>query len=207
MHKPHKNRFIYAFFSWYISRIIRTDFKQFNYNRVAFNAQQSILLLSNHFSWWDGFLIFYLNRMFFKKKFHIMITEENYRKVWFLKYVGCFSVKKNSRSVLETLNYSAALLADPQNLVVIFPQGKLYSNHIGQTGFEKGLNHIMKNADHGFQYLFAALFVDYFDNRKPSVTCYLAQHNCDTFDSLKTVENAYNLHYQTSRQQQAGIIV
>lgn len=109
--------------------------------------------------------------------------------------------------MIETLNYAGGLLADPQNLVVIFPQGKLYSNHIDELVFKKGLMNIIKKAENKFQYLFAALFVDYFANRKPSLTCYLKQVNGVEFNSLQSVKNAYNQHYQTSRQQQAGIIV
>lgn len=136
-----------------------------------------------------------------------MITEENYRKVWFLKYVGCFSVKKNSRSILETLQYAGNLLADPQNLVVIFPQGKVYSNHVDDLVFEKGLMNIIKHAETKFQYLFAALFVDYFEHRKPSLTGYLKQYEGTAFNNLQLIESAYNQHYLTSRQQQAARFV
>ena len=84
MLKPRQNKFIYAFFSWYINRIIRSDFRLFDFNKPDFNPEKSILLIANHFSWWDGFLLFQLNRIYFKKKFHVMVTEENYNKVKFL---------------------------------------------------------------------------------------------------------------------------
>lgn len=66
-----------------------------------------------------------------------MITEENYKKVWFLKYLGSFSVKKNSRSAIETLEYAGKLLNEPDNLVLIFPQGKLYSGRVDKFSFKK----------------------------------------------------------------------
>ena len=205
MLKPKQNILIFTFFSWYINRIIRSDFRLFEFNKSNFDSERSILLLANHFSWWDGFLIFQLNRIYFKKKFHVMVTEENYNKVKFLKYLGSFSVRKNSRSVIETLEFAGGLLNDPANLVLIFPQGKLYSNHVQQINFEKGIMNLINSSKKNFQYFFAAIFVDYFEYRKPSVFCYLQQWEAAEFTSLQLIKSNFNKHYETSRQQQAGL--
>lgn len=204
MLEPRQNNLIYAFFSWYISRIINADFKNLEFNQVNFQREKSILLLANHFSWWDGFLMFQVNKLYFKKKFHVMITEENYQKVWFLKYLGSFSVKKNSRSVIETLEYAGRLLDDPDNLVLIFPQGKLYSNHTDQVQFQKGLMNMINISKRKFQYIFAATFVDYFEHRKASVYCYLKDWEGAEFTSLQLIKSAYNKHFETSRQVQSA---
>lgn len=205
MLKPKQNKFIYDFFSWYISRIIRTDFRLFEFNKLDFEADKSILLLANHFSWWDGFLLFQINRIYFKKKFHVMVTEESYRKIKFMKYLGSFSVRKNSRSVIESLEFAGELLNDPLNLVLIFPQGKLYSNHTDQIKFEKGLMNLINSSQKKFQYLFAALFIDYFEHRKPSVYCYLQHWQGAEFTSLQLIKSNFNKHYEISRHQQAEI--
>jgi len=136
-----------------------------------------------------------------------MVTEENYRQVFFLKYLGAFPVKKHSRSVLESLELAGKLLNDKNNLVVIFPQGKLYSNHVDNIQFEKGLIKLINASNRDFQYLFAATFVDYFEKRKPSVTCYLKKWEAAEFTSLQLIKSAYNKHYETSRQQQSRITV
>ena len=205
MLKPRQNKLIYAFFSWYINRIIQSDFRVFEFNKSDFDPGKSILLLANHFSWWDGFLIFQLNRIYFGKKFHVMVSEENYHKVKFLKYLGSFSVRKNSRSVIESLEFAGELLNNPSNLVLIFPQGKLYSNHVQQINFEKGLINLINSSGKKFQYLFVALFVDYFEHRKPSVYCYLQQWEGAEFTSLQLIKSNFNKHYETSRQQQADL--
>jgi Acyltransferase len=207
MLKPRQNKLIYSFFAWYINRVIKSDFKRFKFNKIKFDKNRSVLLLANHFSWWDGFLMFQLNRLYFGKKFYVMITEDNHQKVWFLKYLGSFSVRKGSRSMIETLAYAGKLLNDPQNLVLIFPQGKLYSNHTGSVEFQKGLMNLISNSSGNFQCLFAALFVDYFAHRKPAVTCYLQEYKDAGPVNLESVQSAYNQHYQTSRQEQAGIAV
>lgn len=204
---PRRNKIIYSFFSWLISRLIRKDFQKFDFNTVSFEQNRAILILSNHLSWWDGFWIFQINRIHFKKRFHVMITEENYQKVWFLKYLGCFSVKKNSRSVIQTLEYAGRLLDDPQNLVLIFPQGKLYSGHTDQIQFQKGLMSMINISSKKFQYIFSAIFVDYLEHRKASVTCYLEGWEGAEFTSLQLIKSAYNKHYEASRQQQSSVTV
>ena len=148
--------------------------------------------------------MFQINKVYFKKKFHVMITEENYDNVWFLKYLGSFSVKKNSRSIIETLEFGGSLLDNPDNLVLIFPQGKLYSNHTDEIQFQKGLMNMINISKRKFQYIFAASFVDYFEHRKASINCYLQEWEGAEFTSLQLVKSAYNKHYETSRQKQSA---
>lgn len=207
MLEPRRNKFIHQFFSWYINRIIKSDFEELKFNQIDFSKEQALLLLANHCSWWDGFFMFQINRLYFKKRLHVMITEENYQKVWFFKYLGGFSVKKNSRSVIETLEYAGNLLNDPENLVLIFPQGKLYSGHIDEVQFQKGLINLINSSTRKFQYIFAASFADYFEHRKPVLTCYLQEWEGAEFTSLQLIKSAYNKHYETSRQKQAAIEV
>ena len=204
---PRRNKVIYSFFSWYINRIIKSDFDKLNFNNVDFDDKRAVLLLSNHFSWWDGFIIFQINRLYFKKKFHVMITEENYDKVWFLKYLGSFSVKKNSRSIIDTLEYAGRLLDNPENMVLIFPQGMLYSGHSDEIQFQKGLMNMINTSKKKFQYIFASIFVDYFEHRKASVNCYLQSWQGAEFTSLQLIKSAYNKHYEVSRQAQIAIRV
>lgn len=204
MLEPRRNKLIHSFFSWYISRIIGSDFRKLEFNKVSFDKERSILLLANHYSWWDGFLMFHINKIYFRKKFHVMITEENYKNVWFLKYLGSFSVKKNSRSIIETLEYAGRLLDDSDNLVLIFPQGKLYSNHTDEIQFQKGLMSMINISEKKFQYIFAAAFADYFEHRKASITCYLQDWEGAEFTSLQLIKSAYNKHYEASRQKQSA---
>src|SRR4051812_2721134 len=117
---PQKSKLINWFFNAYILGIVKRNFKQVNYNTPAIDGSKSVLLLANHFSWWDGFLLYYLNRNLFKKQFHIMVIEETMQRVFFFKYMGAFSINKNSREMLDSLHYAAELLNNPENLVLIF---------------------------------------------------------------------------------------
>jgi 1-acyl-sn-glycerol-3-phosphate acyltransferase len=207
MLEPRKNWIVFKFFSWYINRIIKTDFHDLLFNEINLDRNRAVLLLANHFSWWDGFVLFQINRIYFKKNFHVMISHENYRTVWFLKYLGSFSVKKKSRSIIETLEYAGKLLNDPNNLVLIFPQGKLHSGHVEDVIFEKGLMNLISSSSKSFQYVFAASFSDYFQNRKPTINCYLQEWEGAEFTSLQLIKSAFNKHYEYARQKQTAIAV
>lgn len=119
MYQPRKNNLIFSFFSWYIQFIIKKDFSAFNFGEVEIKPDAAILILANHFSWWDGFFLFYINKKVFKKQFHVLVNAENYNKVGFLKYLGAFAAENKGKDVLETLNYAGKLLDNPTNLVLV----------------------------------------------------------------------------------------
>jgi len=204
MIKPKSNKLIHGFFSWYISKIISKDFYSFNYNKPSFSNDKSILLLANHFSWWDGFLLFHLNKIYFKKHFHVMVLQDTAEKVKFLKYLGAFSIQRNAKSLIESLDYAGKLLDNPDNLVLIFPQGELNSSHVSNINFEKGLNKIIASSKKQFQYLFAAVLIDYFDQRKPSVNVFLENWEAQEYTSLQVIKNAFNRHYENSLLKQSS---
>lgn len=203
---PKNNKLIHGFFHRYIGFIIARNFKAFNYNNVAIDPGKSVLLLANHFGWWDGFLLYWLNHLLLKKKFHIMILEDTVRKVFFLKYMGAFSVVKNSRSMLESLNYTAELLNDPQNLVLVFPQARLYSNFVNDIHFERGLLRVIKQAAGKFQYIFAATFIENFQHKKPTVNVYV-DNNVREVADIDGLKDQFQQHYQQAKERQTQIII
>ncbi|MVN23227.1 1-acyl-sn-glycerol-3-phosphate acyltransferase [Mucilaginibacter arboris] len=206
MVKNKNNWFIYSFFSWYISRLVHKHFHQLVYNSVPIDTNKSILLIANHYSWWDGFLFFHLNKLLFKKKFHVMILEKTIRKNSFMKYTGAFSVSKGSKSIMQTLKYAGDLLNNPQNLVLIFPQGKLHSNFTKAINFEKGLERIIGFSKQKFQYIFAASFTEHFSEAKPTAFIYLKSFEASNFAGLENVQSAYQEHYQQSGIVQTAIV-
>ena len=72
-------------FNLYIDNQLKTHFNGFkaiNFPPVL-DSEKSLIVLPNHFSWWDGFLIDYVNRKLFGRKFHILMLEEQLKKYWF----------------------------------------------------------------------------------------------------------------------------
>lgn len=204
---PKQNSLIRWFFAGYIKRAIKRNFRVINFNHIEVENNKAILLLANHFSWWDGFILYYLNAKLLKKNFHIMVLEETMQRVKFFKYLGAFSVNKNSREVVDSLNYATQLLNDPQNLVVIFPQGKLCSNFITDVNFEKGVMKILEQVKNNFQLVMAAAFIENFEHKKSSVNIYLQNIPHTKFENIAKLNDIYQQHYNAARQQQTEIVL
>jgi 1-acyl-sn-glycerol-3-phosphate acyltransferase len=190
----------------YVLWTIRRHLHQINFNKIETDADKSVLLLANHFSYWDSLILYIVSRKLFKRNYHVMVREDTTVKLHYLKYAGAFSVNKKSRDMLQSLDYAAELLQSPQNIVLIFPQGKLYSNFVNDINFEKGVTKIMAKAEDKFQLIFAATFIQYMRHKKPTVTVYLenAAPVGKTQDELK---NAYQQFYEKAKAEQTEIVI
>lgn len=191
-------------FKTYVKRLVGGYFNEFIYNDIAVDKNKSVLLIANHFSFWDGLILFYLNDKLLKKNFHVMILQETAQKTGMLRYGGAFSVNKNSRDVLLSLDYAAGLLKNPGNLVLMFPQGKLFSNFVSHIHFEQGILKLVQKARGSFQMVFAASFVQFFKHKKPSATVYLKVAD-DTANTLDELQKNYQQHYDACKLLQTEI--
>lgn len=163
-------------------------------------TEVATLLLMNHFSFNDGPMMHYLCRKVLKKEFKVMVLEEQMRNFKPLKYIGCFSVDKKSKSIIDSLNYAASLLSDPKNMLGIFPQGGVYSQHLDRIHFEQGLDRILKKNKQPIQVVFAVVLLDFLANFKPKANVYLMDYTGPQ-DSAQ-LEEAYNTFYQSCKQTQ-----
>ena len=203
---PRQNSIIFWFFSSYVRWIVGKQFHQLVFDPIPTDENRSILLVANHFSFWDALILFCVNERLFKKKFHVMILEETAKKEPFLRYAGAFSVSKNSRDLLLSLDYAAGLLNDPGNLVLMFPQGKLYSNFVSHIDFEKGVYRIIKQSQANSQLMFVATFIQYFKHKKPTAPVYLKKETVDyAHQPAADLQNAYQQYYNGCKQQQTEI--
>ncbi len=153
-----------------------------------------ILLISNHFSWWDGFWAVYLNEKLFHRLFHFMMLEEQLKKHKFLNKTGGYSVKKGSRSIIETMDYTAQLLSDCRNIVLMFPQGEIRSMHSPEIPFEKGIEHVMEKIKGSIHFVFLVNIIDYFSSQKPGLYMYFREYTGHDF-STETLQEQYNKFY------------
>jgi len=203
---PKKNRLFKWMVHTYVYWLTIRQFKEINFNAITIDNSRSVLLIANHFSIWDTFILLRVNHKLLKKKFHVMMLESTALKEPFLKYAGGFSINKKSRDMVNSLDFAAELLRDPNNLVLIFPQGKLYSNLITELEFEKGIIQVIKKAADNFQLIFAATFMENFDNLKPVANVHLAAVPDSNFNTIADLQQAYQQHYTNSRQQQIQIV-
>ncbi len=185
--------FIYPFFKYYAVKIINKHFENIQIIGSIKEQNLPVLLISNHVSWWDGFWAMYLNLKILKRKFHFMMLEKQLRKFWFFNYSGGFSINNHSKSIIETLDYTAQLLENKENMVLIFPQGKINSMHNQEIVFQKGIDRVLKKINQKIQIIFVANLIDYFSNKKPSIYMYLSEFEYETFN-FSDMQNAY-IHF------------
>ena len=155
-----------------------------------------VLVIANHVSWWDGFWILYLNIKVLRRRFHFMMLEEQLKKHWYFQYIGGYSVKKKTRSIVESIGYTIELLRDNGNMVFMFPQGEITSMHNHDIKFEKGAQRIVDGSSDDVQVLFMANFIDYFSDPKPNVFMYLQK-----FPVQELKKNQLEFHYNKFHQQ------
>ena len=201
-----KNIFIHWFLHQYVKRLVRSKFQELLFNVIEIDKNKSILLLANHFSFWDGLILYCINDKLFKKNFFVMINEATAYKIHYLRYGGAFSINKNSRDIIKSLDHAAALLNDPKNIVLLFPQGKLFSNFVEDIRFEKGILRVIKQAGGKFQLVFASTFIQFYKHRKQSINVYLKNETEDYADkNISELKDAYQQHYNAAKKIQTEI--
>ncbi len=192
--KSKHNYFIYNFIKLYTRYKISRNFHNVYIYGNYCDKKMPVILLSNHVSWWDGFWAMYLNIKLFRRKFHFMMLEDQLRKYSFFKFCGGYSVKKNSRSIIESLDHSIDILSEQNNLLLLFPQGQINSLYKSYFKFERGIEKILTAVREEVQVIFVVNMVDYFSASRPALYMYFKEYE-DSFTETGKIEQAYNVFY------------
>jgi hypothetical protein len=192
MIKSRHTPFYTWFFRVYTILMLRHHFHRVTLSNRFVDRGLPVLLIGNHFSWWDGFIANLINIKVFHRKFHVMMLEDQLSSRMFLNKAGAYSIKKNSRSVAESLNYTAGLLGHEENIAVLYPQGELESLYKYPVSFEKGISAIAAKVKNKFHLVFYVALLDYFSEKKPSLTIYLEEVPQELAYSPGNLEDAYN---------------
>ncbi len=123
-----------------------------------------------------------------------MMLEEQLRKHWYFQYSGGYSIKKKTREIIESINYTTELLKQQGNIVIMFPQAQIHSIYNNTIVFEKGIGRIIKNTSPETQVLFVANLIDYFSDAKPNLFIYLKLFLAKDFQQ-SDIEDKYNKFY------------
>ncbi len=187
--------------------IFRMRFNKMVIDGVEVKPDHSYLLMCNHFSFWDGFWAGYIclteiHAKYPLKGFYIMVLKKQMQMNPWLKYFGCFSVSPGTTTVNESLEYAAQLLNNPGNVVIMFPQGNLESNHVREIEMKDGINHIINQVTGNCQLIWSSNLIEYFESLRPSV--YFHMLDCGTnhdfdFGQLKARINKH--HEQAIKKQ------
>ncbi|WMJ72066.1 lysophospholipid acyltransferase family protein [Cytophagaceae bacterium ABcell3] len=195
MIKAKQNPLAVAFFKKYFAWQIKKHFSCVKIlGNINIDSNKPILLLGNHYSWWDGPLMFYLNNKVFKKRFYVMMLEETLSKNKILSQAGAFSIKRQSRGVVESLQYAAGLLKNSKNLLCLYPQGEFESQYKDNLKFHTGFTKVV-NAD--TEIIFATVLTEYYSRKKPQAYIYLKKHQGEY--TPEDLEKAFQEHHLASK--------
>lgn len=181
------------FFRYYTEIRLRRHFRFICFEGDVKDNGLPILMIANHFSWWDGFIQLYTNERFFKRRFFVMMLEQQLKKHPILTYAGAFSIRKNARNVVESLDYALQVLTSNQQLLLLFPQGEIKSLYTSDIRFERGLEYLLSKRMNEIQLVFNVNLIDYFSDNKPGLTVYLKEFPLRDITSLERIEDEFNL--------------
>lgn len=157
-----------------------------------------ILMVANHFSFYDGFIQILLNFKIFKRRFHFMMLEKELRKNMQLTKLGACSISKGKRTSLESLAYAVEILQNKENLFLFFPQGKIESIYTREFTFEKGLlSYILENVKNDFQLVFNVNLINYGTRLRPDLCVYYETQHINAETNAEDVERAFNRFAKT----------
>ncbi len=205
MIKANHKRIWVAFFDLYSNIRLKMHFRSIRYVGQHEERYLPVLLISNHFSWWDGFIQLRLNRRFFKRKYYVMMEEEQLKKHMFLSKGGTFSIEKGTRQTLESLKYSVDILKDKNNMLLIFPQGKIQSMYTKHFHFQSGLEYILRKTPDEIQLIFNINLIDYHSYKKPELTAYFAEHRVESEICRENIEKAFNRYAASCIEKQISL--
>lgn len=172
MIKARHHFFIYPLFKLTASILIKQHFNSVTIDSDFIDRDCSVLVISNHTSWLDGFWIEHLNRNILHRRFYFMMLHNQLEKRWYFKHTGGYPVKKNTRQVIQSIQFTTTLLQNQENMVLMFPQGIIHSSYSSHFHFEHGIDHIINQSKSEFQIMFTACLTDYFSNSRPNLFIY-----------------------------------
>lgn len=193
--------FYYPFFKLYSRWLPRLDFSRVELHNRIDDPGLPILMIGNHTTWWDGFIGQYINMELFHRRIHIMMLEEQLRNRMFLNKTGAYSIRKGSRSALDSIRYTAEILRDPGNMVILFPQGRIHSTQDHPVAFEKGWYRLFSYLEGPVQVVFYITLFDFFSSRKPELHLYLYDYDYHGKDP-EEINSDFNRCLETSIGQQ-----
>lgn len=181
-------------FRKYIQCLLKKNFSGFYLagNVPEISAEESLLILPNHFSWWDGFFIYIINELYLKKDFKIMMLESQLSKYKMFRYSGAFSINPGSIiSVRESLTYALSVLKVKNSAVVFYPQGEI-EIYGGEIKAKKGIMHLIDNAPDTTKFLLPSFKIFYFEDKKPAVAVYFKLAGKESLQNIDEVNELLN---------------
>lgn len=159
-------------FDIYLKLLLKKSFYDFRIiNQLpAIDHLQSLVITPNHFSWWDGFFVYWLNKKVISKNLFIMMLEEQLKRYWFFQKLGCYSIDlTDSKKMFTSLKYTMELLQDTNNAITIYPQGEIQFYDKRPIQLRDGIEFLSKKSKSVFQIIPVAFNIHYTNERLPII--------------------------------------
>ena len=150
MIRAHQSRLARALFDFYLFRLFKKHFFAMHLvEPVECAPEYPVLLLPNHSTWWDGFFVYFANKILFKREIYLMMLEEQLRNNMFFSRVGAYSIEPSSyRGIIESIRYTRSLLTTIQNpIVCMFPQGELSPWSPDKLFYKRGVELVLESVN------------------------------------------------------------
>ncbi len=146
-----KNSIIGSLFALYHNRLLRRHFYRIHLsgreNLAQAGKELPVILAANHSNWWDGFIAYFLSNRLMKCDDYLMMDIKQMKKYSFFKYIGVFSVDRESPTeAIRSVNYAAEILKDSNRCLWIFPQGEMTPQDKRPLVFYSGISKIAERA-------------------------------------------------------------
>jgi 1-acyl-sn-glycerol-3-phosphate acyltransferase len=133
----------------------------------ALDRTRPIIIYGNHSCWWDGLMEFFFSADVFRFDAYLMMEERQLRRYQFFRWIGAFSVNRDSpREALRSVQYAASLFDRPGRVLWIYPQGVMLPNDVRPLGFYGGTARLMELVD-GAQILPVAHRYEFLSEQRP----------------------------------------
>jgi 1-acyl-sn-glycerol-3-phosphate acyltransferase len=159
-------------FDIYLKGLLKKSFFDFRIinEQPEIDQSKSLILTPNHFSWWDGFFVYWLNNRTLNKKLFIMMLEDQLKRYWFFQKVGCYSIDlDDNRKIVASLKYTIDLLSNSDNIITIYSQGEIQAYDEKKIVLKDGIDFIAKKSTVDFQILPLAFRIHYSNEKLPIV--------------------------------------
>ena len=109
-----------------------------------------IVLVANHVSWWDGFILREVHRAIRPTApFFTLMSKEELDRIPFLRQLGVLEIDRNSpSSIARAIRFlEARVTRCPDTVVAYFPQGRIWPTHRRPLGFKRGVELVLRRLD------------------------------------------------------------
>jgi hypothetical protein len=196
MIKAEHNPFVDRLFGTYLDLLFKLRFRKFIQPDLSAFRNKSILVLANHFSWWDGFFFHQIKKSS-GHTLYVMMLESELRKHPFLKKLGAFSIQPGHRSMITSFQYAEDLLLQPNVMVVIFPQGRIESQSVPSISFAGGIQKFIDRLKKSCTIVFVNNRIEFGSFSKPSIISYHSSINSESINA-RSIEKSYQDFFNQS---------